>query len=320
MSTKQQMLDALSAKPNDFVEAVELVRDGMVESRHRVIAALTRPDGKLVAELGHGKRLIYARSALKPLQAIAMRRAGLLLSGPRLAITVASHHGTAAHQALVREVLAGAGLDEQALQCPVAWPGNASARAGASEETRLAFNCSGKHAGFLAAAKAAGWSTENYLAIDHPLQKLVAEVIQEYTGEPIVHTTIDGCGAPLHTTTVEGLARATVALVLNEPQIVAAMLENPWVVGDQNTPDAILMRAGFVSKLGAEGVLMVGTADGHGIAVKVADGAHRASSLVALRLLREHDLVGADAYASLWSELAPKVLGGDRITGEYRLV
>lgn len=320
MSTKQQMLDALSAKPNDFVEAVELVRDGMVESRHRVIAALTGPDGKLIAELGHGKRLIYARSALKPLQAIAMRRAGLLLSGPRLAITVASHHGTAAHQALVREVLAGAGLDEQALQCPLAWPGNASARAGASEETRLAFNCSGKHAGFLAAAKAAGWSTENYLAIDHPLQKLVAEVIQEYTGAPIVHTTIDGCGAPLHTTTVEGLARATGALVLNEPQIAAAMLENPWAVGDQNTPDAILMRAGFISKLGAEGVLMVGTADGHGIAVKVADGAHRASALVALRLLREHDLVGADAYASLWSELAPKVLGGDRITGEYRLV
>lgn len=314
------MLDALSAKPNDFVETVELVRDGMVESRHRVIAALTGPDGKLIAERGHAKRLVYARSALKPLQAIAMRRAGLVLSGAQLAITVASHHGTPAHQTLVREVLAGAGLDEQALQCPAAWPGNASARAQATEETRLAFNCSGKHAGFLAAAKAAGWSTEDYLAIEHPLQRLVAEVIQEYTGEPIVHTTVDGCGAPLHTTSVEGLARATGALVLNQPEIGLAMLENPWVVGDQNTPDAILMRAGFVSKLGAEGVLMVGTADGHGLAVKVADGAHRASALVALGLLSEHGLVDAEAYASLWNELAPKVLGGNRITGEYRLV
>ena len=314
------MLDALSAKPNDFVETVELVRDGMVESRHRAIAALTGPDGKLIAERGHAKRLIYARSALKPLQAIAMRRAGLVLSGDQLAITVASHHGTPAHQTLVREVLAGAGLDEQALQCPVAWPGNASARAQATEETRLAFNCSGKHAGFLAAAKAAGWSTEDYLAIEHPLQRLVAEVIQEYTGEAIVHTTVDGCGAPLHTTSVEGLARATGALVLNQPEIGLAMLENPWVVGDQNTPDAILMRAGFVSKLGAEGVLMVGTADGHGLAVKVADGAHRASALVALGLLSEHGLVDAEAYASLWNELAPKVLGGNQITGEYRLV
>lgn len=332
MSTDAQILEALAAKPGDFVEAVELVRAGMVESRHRTVAALTGPDGKLVDHLGVAKRLVYARSALKPLQAVAMRRAGLHLTGAQLAISVASHQGTPAHLELVRAVLAGAGLDESALQCPVSWPGNPSARAtvaaAGAGESRLAFNCSGKHAGFLAAAKVAGWSTDDYLAPEHPLQRLVVEVLEEYTGEAIVHSTIDGCGAPLHATTVEGLARAGGRLVLEEPEIAAAMRENAWVVGDQNTPDAVLMRgagptsgdAGLTAKLGAEGVMLVGTADGHGVAVKIADGGMRAAALVAIGLLRRNDLLAADAYQALWSELAPKVMGGNQVVGEFRLV
>ena len=332
MSTHQQLVDVLAAKPGDFVEAVEMVRAGMVESRHRAIAALTGPDGKLIDHIGSTKRLIFARSALKPLQAVAMRRAGLSLAGAQLAISVASHQGTPEHIALVRAVLEQAGLDESALQCPMAWPGNPAARAQVAAaglgESRLAFNCSGKHAGFLAAANAAGWSTSDYLDLEHPLQQLVVEVLEQFTGERIVLSTIDGCGAPLHATTVEGLARAGGRLVLEQPEIAAAMRSNAWVVGDQNTPDAVLMRgagatsgdASLMAKLGAEGVMLVGTADGHGVAVKIADGGLRAAALVAIGLLRRNDLLAADAYDSLWNELAPKVLGGDQVVGEFRLV
>lgn len=320
MSTKQQLLDALCAKPGDFVEAIELVRADMVESRHRAIAALVAPDGKMVDHLGSAKRLIYPRSAVKPLQVVAMRRAGLRLEGAQLAITAASHQATSAHISLVQEVLAGAGLGESALQCPTAWPGNPAARAAAAAPSQLAFNCSGKHAGFLAACVAAGWSTENYLDADHPLQALVRQVLVEFTGEEIVHSTIDGCGAPLHTGTVEGLARAFGRLSASEPEIKAAMLSNPWAIGDESTPDAVLMRAGLVSKLGAEGVLAVATESGHGVAVKIADGTHRASALVAIGLLRRNDLISVDEFEVLWQELAPQVLGGSQVVGEYRLV
>lgn len=314
-------MDALSAKPNDFVEAAALVRAGMVESRHRAIGAIVAPDGKLLAELGSAKRLIYPRSAVKPLQAVAMQRAGLKLSGAELAITTASHQGTAEHIQLVEAVLAAAGRSAADLKCPIAWPGNPTARAAATEQTRLAFNCSGKHAGFLAACVAAGWSTEDYLSPEHPLQQLIVEVLEEYAGEKIVNSTIDGCGAPLHTNTVEGLARAIGQFALRDRHIFDAMVENSWAVGDRGSADDAVMRhTGFVAKIGAEGVFVIATPDGYGVAVKVADGSHRATALIALELMRKHGLIPQEKFDLLFGELAPQVLGGDQSVGEFMLL
>lgn len=321
MSTKQQLLDALSAKPKDFVEAAAIVRSGMVESRHRAIAALVDPGGKVVAQLGASKRLIYPRSAVKPLQAVAMQRAGLKLSGAELAITTASHQGTVDHIRLVEQVLTGAGLTPAPLQCPMAWPGNPSARATSTAQSRLAFNCSGKHAGFLAASVAAGWSTHDYLSPTHPLQQLFLEVLEEYAGEKVVHSSIDGCGAPLHTNTVEGLARAIGQFSLRDREIFDAMVENSWAVGDHGSADDTVMRlTKFVAKIGAEGVFVIGTPEGFGVAVKVADGSHRATALIALELMRKHGLVLQDKFEELYAALAPQVLGGDQTVGEFLLL
>ena len=58
-------------------------------------------------------------------------------------------------------MLTDAGLDPSALQCPPDWPADAdelaryAAEAGPeARRTPLAYNCSGKHAGFLAACTA----------------------------------------------------------------------------------------------------------------------------------------------------------------------
>ncbi len=313
-----ETLRALEAHPLDFVEVAVLERDGLVESRHRGIAALVGPDGKIIDHLGQAKRVIYPRSAVKPLQVVAMRRAGLDLAGEELAICAGSHHGTGRHIALVEGILAGAGLDQNALQCPPAWPGNPSARAEAKTESRAAFNCSGKHAGFLAASKAAGWDTETYLDANHPLQALVAEVLVEFSGEAILHSTVDGCGAPLHTITVEGLARAIAKFTSSEPEIVDAMLANPWAVGDSTSPDAIIMKHGLVAKLGAEGVFVIGLKSGHGVAVKIADGSLRAAPLVALRLLNRNGLLDDASFAELHEALTIKSMGGAQSFGELR--
>ena len=318
MTKISDTLRALEPHPLDFVEVAVLERDGIVESRHRGLAALVGPDGKLIDHLGASKRVIYPRSSVKPLQVVAMRRAGLDLVGEELAICAGSHHGTGRHIALVDGILAGVGLDENALQCPPAWPGNPAARAEAAGESKAAFNCSGKHAGFIAASKAAGWDTANYLEANHPLQKLVEEVLVEFSGEPILHSTVDGCGAPLHTITVEGLARAIGKLAATEPEIVEAMLSNPWAVGDDKSPDAIIMKHGMVAKLGAEGVFVVGLKSGHAVAVKIADGSLRAAPLVALRLLNRNGLLDDATYASLHNELTIKSMGGSEVLGELR--
>lgn len=321
VSSDYQTLELLAAKSSDYVEAAELVRGGIVESRHRAIAAVTDPNGKLIDHLGSARRVVYPRSAVKPLQTVAMRRAGLTLEGAALAITSASHHGTPAHTQLVLEVLNSVDLGVDALRCPTAWPGNLSARAQAQGSTRLFFNCSGKHAGFLAASKLAGFDTGTYLDESHPLQLMVREVIEEFSGERIVHTTVDGCGAPLHALTVEGLARAFGKLAQTEPEIFSAMVENPAVVGDESTPDAILMRElGVVSKLGAEGVLAVGTKSGYGLAIKIADGAHRPSAPVLLGLMLKHELISQSDFDRVFALVAPHVLGGDREIGQLRLL
>ena len=141
----------------DTVQLAYLTRAGIIESRHHGLVCLTGPDGKLIQEHGNSRKLIYPRSAVKPLQAVAMRRAGLQLSGAQLAMSSASHQGTPEHTAIVLSILEDAGLSESDLMCPVAWPGNSSARAAATSETRAAFNCSGKHAAFLATCVKNGW-------------------------------------------------------------------------------------------------------------------------------------------------------------------
>jgi L-asparaginase II len=104
MSAKDLTLELLWPKASDFAIVAELVRDGLVESRHWGIAALVGPDGKVIDEIGKSKRLIFPRSSVKPLQAVAARRVGLQLSGAQLAITTGSHQGTAEHAKLVEEI------------------------------------------------------------------------------------------------------------------------------------------------------------------------------------------------------------------------
>ena len=320
MTSNQDTVRALWPAPLDFVEAAVLERDGLVESRHRAIAAVTDPDGKTLDHLGSAKRLIYPRSAVKPLQTVAMRRAGLPLEAAELAICCGSHQGTAKHRALVESILGQARLVESALQCPEAWPGNPSARSEVAQSSKLAFNCSGKHAGFLLASKLSGFSTEDYLEADHPLQLMVREVLEEFSGEKILHTTVDGCGAPLHTITVEGLARATSKFAATEPVIAEAMLQNAWAVGDAESIDALVMKHGMVAKLGAEGVFVIGLTSGYGVAVKIADGSLRSAPLVALSLLHRNQLITDAVFGELKIALAVHSLGGDKVLGDLKVV
>lgn len=303
----------------NLTKLATLDRAGLVETIHYGIACLVGSDGKVIAQYGDATTLIYPRSSVKPLQTVAARRAGLLLSGAQLAISSGSHQGTPQHVELVRHILADAGLDSSYLQCPTAWPGNSTARALATQPTVECFNCSGKHASFLAACVAAGWSTSDYLSPEHPLQLLIKSVIEEFSGESIQVSTTDGCGAPLHAMTLVGLARSIGRFAKTETDAAEAMLEHPWAVGGSDSPDYFVMREGMVAKLGAEGVFVIGLPDGHGVAVKIADGSLRAAPSVALKVLLNSGLISTEVFQRLCQQLDPKVQGGAYEVGRFNL-
>ncbi|PRX95721.1 asparaginase [Allonocardiopsis opalescens] len=305
----------------------EVVRDGFVESIHYGSLIALAPDGSVARSRGPVDAPMLPRSSVKPVQALASLRAGARLDGPALAIATGSHRGEDFHVQMAEEVLASAKLDAGALQCPPSWPGDpdtrtALLRSGAGP-ARIRMNCSGKHAGMLAACVAAGWPTESYREPGHPLQRLVRATLEEFAGERVAHTTVDGCGAPLFGISLAGLARSVQALVLAAPgslenRVVSAMRAHPEYVGGSRDPNTALMRAlpGVVAKGGAEGVLVVATAQGHTVAVKAIDGQHRGNAVAALAALAR---LGVDVAPAAEVARVP-VLGGGEPVGAVRPV
>lgn len=314
------------------VELARLERNGLVESRHLGAAAVVSGDGSVLHSLGDAGALVYPRSSLKPFQAITVLRSGVALEGAQLVLASASHTGTPAHVAVATEILARAGLTEDSLQCPLDWPGDAESAALArvdGQKRRITMNCSGKHSAFLLACVENGWPTQSYLDPSHPLQLAIRATIEEFTGEPVGHVGVDGCGAPLFAVSLRGLALAFSRLARGvnaagpDPdavRLITAIRENAWAIEAPGRPNTVVIEElGLVCKGGAEGVMAMGASDGTAVALKSLDGSHRATTLVALELLARAGAVPraeADRVAALTTE---QVLGGGRPVGAIRV-
>jgi L-asparaginase II len=312
----------------------QVIRSGFAESAHRGSIAVTGPDGSVLHRAGAVDEPMFPRSSNKPMQAVAMLRCGLDLDGELLALAAASHSGEDFHVTGARKILAGAGLTEDALQCPPDLPLDEDARAAVllagGQPGRLYMNCSGKHAAMLATCVAAGWDTTTYTDPGHPLQAEIKRTIERLAAEPVTAVGVDGCGAPLFAISLAGLARAFGALVRAEPgsperRVADAMRANPWWTSGTSRPDSRLVRAvpGLLLKSGAEGVEGLALADGRAAALKVddGDGARRTRIAVTVALLRAigaADAPGTDR--AVLDDLArPPVYGGGRVVGEVRV-
>lgn len=305
--------------PSGLAPLAIIRRDGLNESFHLGTAALIAPDGEVLEQIGDTKALIYPRSALKPIQAMAMRELGLRTNPRQSVIAMASHYATAEQVALVQELLHEHGNSDRDLGCPEAWPWNPQAKLAASSQSRVFMNCSGKHAGFLATAKLNQLDTKSYLSAEHPVQVRVKKLIEELSGEKITKTTIDGCGAPLFALSTEGLARAIGHLPIRDAQLFEAGLSYPELIGDSTTPDALLMKHGVFSKLGAEGVFTAVTRSGFALAIKFADGSLRAALRVSAAILAKHNLITDDQRVAIEAEDGLSVLGGGKVIGEIKI-
>ena len=310
--------------PTGVVELAILSRSGLDESRHLGAAVVVSPDGTVARSLGDADALVYGRSSLKFFQAIAVLRSGVSLAGAQLVLATASHSGTAAHVQIVRSLLARAGLDEDALQCPLDWPLDSESRSAASAPARITMNCSGKHAAFLLACVENDWPTESYLDPAHPLQQLVRNTVEEFAAEPVGHVGVDGCGAPVFATSLRGLAtavgRVSAARDASAALLAAAVLAEPWAIdGPGRANTVVIEQLGLLTKGGAEGVIVMGAADGTAVALKMLDGSARATSLVALQLLASVGAISGEDADRVGTLTTEKVLGGGLPVGEIRV-
>ncbi|MFB7636572.1 asparaginase [Streptomyces sp. NPDC056149] len=322
----EQSPSAASATPaGPSPVLAEVVRSGFVEGRHRGSLVVLAADGSVERALGDVDAPVFPRSTNKPMQAAAILRAGLDLSGERLALAAASHSGERFHLDLVRTMLAEHGLTAEQLQTPPDLPLDPEEAehylAAGKVRDRLTMNCSGKHTAMLAACALNGWPLPTYLEQDHPLQQLVLDVVRTAGGEEVTHIGTDGCGAPLMSLSLAGLARAYRHFVLAEPgtperRVADAMRAHPEYVAGTRRPDTWLMQAlpGTLSKMGAEAVQALALPDGRALAFKIDDGATRTLGPVLARVLRELDV---DDPVLARIEDVPLHGGGSRV-GEIR--
>jgi L-asparaginase II len=310
------------------VVAAELIRDGRVESLHHAIVAVVDSSGSTVLERGDIDTVVYPRSTLKPLQTLALLGLGVDLTPLEIALGTASHCGSVAHRHAVSDVLSRHGLSVNDLQCPLDWPLGHAERAemalSEGQPNALAMNCSGKHAAFLATCRHAGWDTSTYLAPEHPLQQEILRTIENYASEDVTFSSTDGCGAPLHTLSVRGLARAIGRVARggdkDSRRLLAAVSEHSWALDGEGRANTITIDAiGGIAKIGAEGLVVIGTPEGVAVAVKIVDGSMRATTPVALEALVMVGAIPRVTAQKILDQLPDPVMGGSSVIGGLRV-
>lgn len=308
---------------------VEVTRGGVVESRHRVHAAVVDAVGRLRAFAGDPDLVTFFRSAAKPLQALplvedgAFERYGLSLE--ELALCCGSHSGSAEHTGVVARILEKAGVTSDALACGPHAPFDDEARRSLEEAHlepgRVHNNCSGKHAGMMMLARAHGWDPADYHRPEHPVQQRMLIEVARWTRMPVeaIAVATDGCGVvcfalPLRQMAVSfaGFAAAVRTGERSPSAVFEAMTTYPKMVAGEGRICTELMRqaAGrLFAKVGAEGVYCVGVPGAElGIAIKVEDGAARAVAPAILGILRELDLISEDDFGALHDHAYPELL------------
>jgi L-asparaginase II len=325
---------------------VEVLRGSVVESRHRGAVFVCDAGGRGVIEIGDVSRPVFPRSAVKAIQALPLVESGAADAygfGEReLALACASHSGEVAHVELARSMLAGAGLDETALECGGHWPLDhdatvALARTG-QVPSSLHNNCSGKHAGFLCTCRHVGLAYQGYVSAGHPHQAMIREAMNDVTGaaHDAGNCAIDGCSIPTYAIPVKNLAAGFARMATGAGlsagraraarRLFSACMAEPFLVAGTGRADVALMQAApgriFV-KTGAEGVYCAAVPElGVGIALKCDDGAGRAAeamiAAVLAKLLHADEALAAElarqANPAITSRIGAKV-GAVRPTG-----
>jgi L-asparaginase II len=298
---------------------IEVTRGPLVESVHRISAAIVDRSGRLIASAGNPELVTYWRSAAKPFQALPLVEDGVMDHfgfGPEeLVLACASHSSEPVHLRITDRMLERIGCTEDDLACgphPVLSPTVAAQVAEQHIElTPRWSNCSGKHAGMLALARHHGWPLEGYEKRGHPVQNRVLDAIARWTGldAGAIVLGVDGCTTVCFGLPLEAMARAYAALAQGSSDALAtvrdAMIRRPELVAGEGRFCTDLMRAlpgEVVAKVGADGIQCAAVPSaGIGIALKIEDGSFGLSGMALLGIL-DHLALQLPASARLPNE------------------
>jgi len=287
----------------------EILRGNRVESRHTGAFVVADTAGHIVLSGGDPDRAVFPRSAIKGLQALPLVASGaadkLGLSSAGLALACASHVGAPVHSETAAAMLECAGRDRGCLECGTHWPTSPSAAlalaAAGGTPSALHNNCSGKHAGFVCSAVAAGHDPAGYVRPDHPTMRAVTAAVGRVTGAELERQVpaVDGCSIPTYQIRLRDLAAGFARfgtghglpgdLAAAACRLRASVAANPVMISGEGGFDTVVAEAlgdaAFV-KLGAEGVYCGALpVQGLGFALKVDDGAIRAAEVATAALL-----------------------------------
>ena len=175
------------ATPDAFAPVAITRRSGFDESVHFGAVVGLSSTGEIEFSRRRSDAPIYPRSSNKPMQAVAMVRAGLHVAARSVG---AGLRQPRRHPDARRGRTADPGdrrarrADRSPTRRPSARP--CSGRGGAARgggPTPLQMNCSGKHSGMVVTSAINGWPTDaGYLSPDHPLQQHITATIDELAG------------------------------------------------------------------------------------------------------------------------------------------
>jgi L-asparaginase II len=286
---------------------VVATRGPIVESRHRVHAAVVDDRDELIGAAGDPSLVTAWRSSAKPMQAASFVSAGIPdavgWGDDELALACASHAGEPEHVAIAAHMLESIGLEEGDLACgphePLSKRGSKLLRDSGLHPTRLHNNCSGKHAAMLAHALRVAEGALGYQRAEHAVQQAALATVSRWTGiaPQRVLVAVDGCGVTTFGLPLEAMARAFARFAAAADRgddvaarILGAMRSRPFLVGGTDRFDTVILEetdGQVIAKVGAEGMHTVAVPSrGLGLAIKVEDGSQRAQHAAVIRLLQ----------------------------------
>lgn len=305
---------------------IQVFRGDFPESEHDLSICVVNSKNEILLNCGDIQQNIFPRSAIKALQALALFRSGAFEkfhpTPQELSLACASHSAEKFHTEAIKTWLKKLQLEVTSLECGAHLPSDQEAAIellkSGQNFSALHNNCSGKHTGFLATALALETPPQQYIEFDHPVQKLVRQILSEYTEIELTreHSAIDGCSIPTYSAPLSNWALAMARFAddkflapeaLSRQQLFSAMISCPEYIAGSRRYCTLMTRelntqthvSGFV-KTGAEGVMMASLAShGLGIAIKSHDGASRSAELAMTWALHQLGLLSDKSWQNL---------------------
>ena len=293
---------------------VHINRNGFKESLHQVDVAVCDADGSVILGMGDLESVIFPRSAMKPLQSIALIELSKTLedipefSDAEVSLICASHNGELLHTEAVRGLLSKFDISVDELVCGAHWSMHqetmVSQVRSMDKPHQVHNNCSGKHAGMLILSKLLSGKTFGYANLMNAAQQQILGTLEFMTGLDLMHYPhgIDGCGAPVFSAPLGNWARAF-ALFAGGGDLpdarheacqrirksISIAAEPLFIAGQGRACSAINAAYGetITVKTGAEGVYSAAFHElGLGAAVKARDGNKRGAEVAIGAVIR----------------------------------